>query len=1188
MNEAGKVVQNLTAKKLAGKGLSDVEQKELRESSVQFTRYQKAVLGADASIGRFQRNVGNYPKALNAAAGAARNLASAFGVFTGTLLVANTIRNGIKTIREFEKSNATLSAVLQVSKENMKDLKDESIRLGSTTVKTASQVAELQIAYARLGFEQAEIIDLTEATIAGSIAMNSQLDKTAELTGAVVNTFDNLSTTDAPMILDILSLSTAKSALNFEKLEKGIPIVAGAANAAGVPFTKLVALLGKLADSGIDVSSSSTALRNIFIESAAQGLNYSQILEKIKGSQDKLTASNDEFGKRAAVSATVLSSNIEAIDELDESLQNAAGTAERMANKELDTLDGSLQLLKSAWEGFILQMDETNGVASQLKDTVSFLANNLTDIISVLFTAVKVWTAYKVAVFLANAQQGLMNKAMVLTRARSLAMAKGVSVATFSWKAFNTALKANALFLAIGAIVGLIAVFKKLNVSVTDTIENLHEANKEFIEQSNGMVEVAKEVDNLIDRYDELKDKTNLNKDEQTELNKIIKEIAKSVPDAVTEIDKYGNALDINAEKARNFSKDNGKIIELEADIKLGNLNKAKDKIQKEIDKVALLASEGNSVRVDGLGVLENIDGQLKKVTTTFTKSGRAIISNTDLTKEQRLQYEKYVKSLDDGLATVNKDIAANEDLIGSISGVKTERQKQAEAQEKAVESAEKIKDQEAQQVLIVKQLKSEIAALNSQLKDLTKDGYDNLTQAQADAIKNIRDEISAKEKELKAITGSTEAREKATDALKGSLKYFEDTISKLESQQSSLARNGNEWLIYERKINEAKKGLETLQDEFLKVQLLMNGVSNLKALSSMEESLKRINEIVKDIGKSFEIEGIDYDGIKEGLDKQNEAFREAQQKRLEIRRFYAQQREELEQELNERIKDLAFALGDAIFQQKLKELDQESQAAEKSADRALQFAGDSAEAKAEIERQLAEKQEEIQRKRIETERQAFLFQQAFKLGEIAIDTIQAVAAIKAQAAILAANPVTAALASVALAQIPLVITSGAIAGAAIVAQTLPAFAEGGNAPGGPILVNDAKRNNFKEVLRTPKGEILRPQKKNTVMDVPKGTQIFKSERHFMDDLRELTSMNGILFNQELMNPPSLQPVINIESGFNKQDFQNGINDLKQTISGHTSTNISIDKNGVGIYQKKGHARTNILNNRFRQKGKGV
>ena len=253
-----------------------VNDKQARKAAAGVRELDNKLKTVDKSVGQSQRNVGNYGSALK---GLASSFLGVTAVIFGTI---RAIKSAISTFATFEKSNATLSAILQVEKEDMVALREDAKRLGAETAKTANEVVGLQIAFARLGFSQQEIIDLTESTINGSVAMNSELSSTANLVGAMVNSFDDFSSTDAPEIMDIMALATAKSALSFDKLENGLPIVSGAANAAGIPFTKLVSLMGKLSDAGIDTSSSSTALRNIFIESAKEGLDYSEIIEKIK------------------------------------------------------------------------------------------------------------------------------------------------------------------------------------------------------------------------------------------------------------------------------------------------------------------------------------------------------------------------------------------------------------------------------------------------------------------------------------------------------------------------------------------------------------------------------------------------------------------------------------------------------------------------------------------------------------------------------------------------------------------------------------------------------------------------------------------------------------------------------------------------------------------------------------------
>jgi len=442
-------------------GESAKETKRLRREAEQLDSRLKRI---DGNVGQFQRNVGNYASAFRNLSG----ILSAAGITLGAAGFFRVLRNGVTIVRDFQKENAVLAGVLNTTRANIKELTDDAVRLGRTTVKTAQEVTQLQLAYSRLGFSQAEILDLTEPTINGSIALNAALDETAELTGAVVRTFDAFGTSDAPEILDKLTASTQNSALTFSKLQTALPTVAGAANAAGISFDRLLALLGKLSDAGIDASVSSTALRNIFIESAKQGLSYEQILQKITNEQDKLTAANDEFGKRAAVSATVLANNIAATGELEEKIGQAGGTAERVAKEQLATLDGAVQLLRSAWEGYVISLNEGDRITSKISAALRFLAENLATIIRVIAGAAAGFIAYKTALIVSN----------LATKAYNAI----TTIATAVTKGFNAALKANPLALVaslIGVVVSALVIFKGKTEEATEANDEYNESLKE-------------------------------------------------------------------------------------------------------------------------------------------------------------------------------------------------------------------------------------------------------------------------------------------------------------------------------------------------------------------------------------------------------------------------------------------------------------------------------------------------------------------------------------------------------------------------------------------------------------------------------------------------------------------------------------------------------------------------------------
>lgn len=318
-----------------------------------------------------------------------RNIKKALGTFglaVGFTALAMAAGNTIGVFADYEQANASLTAVMGTTLKQNEALFEDSKRLGATTAKTATEVVGLQEAFGRLGFEEDSIINMTEATISGSVAMKGALSDTAELVGAMVKSFDGFDSIDAPDIIDKLTLSTQKSALNFTKLQTGLPIVAGAANAAGVKFTKLLASMGKLSDAGIDASSSTTALRNIYLEAAKQGVPYESLIKRVANSTDQLATANDLFGKRGAVAAVILAKNIDKVKELDIALQSAGGTAATAAAKQLDTFKGSLTILGSAWQGYILSVEDGTGATSEFLKTSTRV---ITDMLSMASNTAK-------------------------------------------------------------------------------------------------------------------------------------------------------------------------------------------------------------------------------------------------------------------------------------------------------------------------------------------------------------------------------------------------------------------------------------------------------------------------------------------------------------------------------------------------------------------------------------------------------------------------------------------------------------------------------------------------------------------------------------------------------------------------------------------------------------------------------
>lgn len=95
-----RTIQDLQLKQKLGKKLSDTEQRELRQSTREFLKYDKAIRVAKNTTGQFQENVGNYPKFLGGAISSFRTLIPLIGAGFGLREAWNFTKESLQLVRE--------------------------------------------------------------------------------------------------------------------------------------------------------------------------------------------------------------------------------------------------------------------------------------------------------------------------------------------------------------------------------------------------------------------------------------------------------------------------------------------------------------------------------------------------------------------------------------------------------------------------------------------------------------------------------------------------------------------------------------------------------------------------------------------------------------------------------------------------------------------------------------------------------------------------------------------------------------------------------------------------------------------------------------------------------------------------------------------------------------------------------
>ena len=351
--------------------------KKTQELKRRVTELDQKLKSADAAAGQFQRNVGNYPKAMSGAISSLKKFAGALGIVGGVQLLSRALRNSFDIIKNFDQAQANLASVLGVTRDEMSGLTEMAKKLGATTKFTASEVSELQLEFAKLGFTQKEIEGVTEATLQLAAASGTDLGNAASITGSTIRAF-GLDVSETQRVVDVMAKSFSASSLDINKFQTAMGNVAPVAASAGLTVEETTAMLGTLTDAGIDASTAGTGLRNVFLELSKTGMTFEEAMNQISSASDKNAVSLSLFGKRGATIGTILANSGSQIELLTDRLNNAGGAAQEMADKQLDTLQGSIQLLNSAWEGLILKMSETSDGTGKLKTAIDLLTTAIT------------------------------------------------------------------------------------------------------------------------------------------------------------------------------------------------------------------------------------------------------------------------------------------------------------------------------------------------------------------------------------------------------------------------------------------------------------------------------------------------------------------------------------------------------------------------------------------------------------------------------------------------------------------------------------------------------------------------------------------------------------------------------------------------------------------------------------------
>lgn len=335
----------------------------------------------DRNLKESKAQLQSFQKRVNAAAATVRTFVAGY---VGVSAISSAFMSAAQKSMEFEKSLSSLRSLTGVSAGEMQFFQQQAIKMGATSTQTASQVVD---AFKLIGSQKPELLKnkdalaevTNQAIILAEAAGMEVPDAAKALTGSLNQMGE--SANKAGEYINILAAASQAGSADIPYLTKAIEKSGGAANSVGIKYNELVAAIEAIAPKMSEASEAGTNLRNIFLtleSNADKNLKPSVVgltkaLENLAAKNLDATQMTKMFGKESVTAALAI---VNAKDNYLELVDAITGTNKALEQQKInnDNLAGAINGISSAWEGFVLTINKTNG---PLKEGANLLASLL-------------------------------------------------------------------------------------------------------------------------------------------------------------------------------------------------------------------------------------------------------------------------------------------------------------------------------------------------------------------------------------------------------------------------------------------------------------------------------------------------------------------------------------------------------------------------------------------------------------------------------------------------------------------------------------------------------------------------------------------------------------------------------------------------------------------------------------------
>lgn len=728
--------------------------------------------------------------------------------------VKDAMSDMVQQVFDLDQSLTELDKVTDLTSTGLQSLADDAFSVGEQIGATGKDVIDATTIFAQAGYAAQDALDLGEQAI--MLKNVSEAGATAEGTAstliATMKAF-GLEASDSSHIVDALNEVSNKYAVSVNDLstaiQKSSASMATGNNTLEETFglvtagTEILQEPGRVANGLSTITARLTAKQDDYIKSITGGMgtideqtgelrSTYDILQDLSEAWDKLSSVEQQelaetvAGKTQRSLFTAIMTNFESAVGATEAALNSEGSAAAENEKRMDSLQGRMQQLESAWQSFArntIDSDFVKNILSAVTGLIKFAdaAGGLNPILITLVGTLAVFKSGSIAKGIVDLSKKFAEfkttvsslggglKGFQLALAGVEAGSKTATAATLGFasaaQTLNTALG------LIGIVVGVVTTAYNLFVNAQK------EATEAALESSQ---EAGKEIETRENKIDKLKDEVKSLKEEKDAL----------IDNAKAANDNSQSSTDIIQEKDKEIQKRQENITKLQQET---------DELLKQREASAR-SMKTNKADSSGLGFgdlrnsLASFDFSFEdyaKYTAMVSESNKALKEAGDNTgaykrklEELRGEYEKQAQEKEKN----NESSAAEEAIIKDLNN---ELEKNSEKYEEDAKTAQEYYD-----ILL------DGGEISEENKDWLQEFYD-LTDEQMEKLQEGEDVYSevtetaeeAYDRISEAINKAAEAQQNYDDIINSSIDQvatYSDNLSILTDAQDMLTNSGH------------------------------------------------------------------------------------------------------------------------------------------------------------------------------------------------------------------------------------------------------------------------------------------------------------------------------------------------------------------------------------------------------------